>query len=81
MRFQAQGHLLMIHSMMDDNVHPPNTMQLLTAFTNAARTSDADPSARPARCVQRKPPASDAGELRLLTRTGRGSCAGAGWGW
>jgi dipeptidyl-peptidase 4 len=29
------GKLLMIHSMMDDNVHPQNTMQLLTAFTNA----------------------------------------------
>jgi dipeptidyl-peptidase 4 len=31
------GHLLMIHSMMDDNVHPQNTMQLLTAFTNAGK--------------------------------------------
>lgn len=29
------GHLLMIHAMLDDNVHPANTMQLLTAFTNA----------------------------------------------
>lgn len=29
------GHLLMIHSMMDDNVHPQNTMQMLTAFANA----------------------------------------------
>ncbi|HEX5437941.1 MAG TPA: prolyl oligopeptidase family serine peptidase, partial [Gemmatimonadaceae bacterium] len=29
------GHLLLIHSMMDDNVHPRNTMQLLTAMTNA----------------------------------------------
>jgi dipeptidyl-peptidase-4 len=27
----------MIHSMMDDNVHPQNTMQLLTAFTNAGK--------------------------------------------
>jgi dipeptidyl-peptidase-4 len=31
------GHLLMIHSMMDDNVHPQNTMQLFTAFTNAGK--------------------------------------------
>jgi len=31
------GHLLMIHSMMDDNVHPQNTMQALTAFTNAGK--------------------------------------------
>ncbi len=29
------GRLLMIHSMLDDNVHPQNTMQLFTAFTNA----------------------------------------------
>jgi dipeptidyl-peptidase 4 len=34
---KLQGHLLMIHSMMDDNVHPQNTMQLLTAFTNAGK--------------------------------------------
>ncbi len=27
----------MIHSMMDDNVHPQNTMQLLTAFTDAGQ--------------------------------------------
>jgi dipeptidyl-peptidase-4 len=27
----------MIHSMMDDNVHPQNTMQLFTAFTNAGK--------------------------------------------
>jgi len=29
------GRLLVIHSMMDDNVHPVNTMQFLTAATNA----------------------------------------------
>jgi dipeptidyl-peptidase-4 len=26
--------------MMDDNVHPQNTMQLLTALTNAGRDAD-----------------------------------------
>ncbi len=31
------GHLLVVHSMMDDNVHPQNTMQLFTAFTNAGK--------------------------------------------
>ncbi|HEY7894399.1 MAG TPA: S9 family peptidase [Gemmatimonadaceae bacterium] len=31
------GHLLLIHSMMDDNVHPQNTMQLLTAVTAAGK--------------------------------------------
>ncbi len=34
---KLNGHLLMIHSMMDDNVHPQNTMQLFTAFTNAGK--------------------------------------------
>jgi dipeptidyl-peptidase-4 len=34
------GKLLMIHAMMDDNVHPQNTMQLLTAFTNARKDVD-----------------------------------------
>lgn len=34
------GHLLLIHSMMDDNVHPANTMQLLTALTNAGKDVD-----------------------------------------
>jgi dipeptidyl-peptidase-4 len=32
---QIKGHLLLVHSMMDDNVHPQNTMQLLTALTDA----------------------------------------------
>lgn len=34
---KLQGHLMLIHAMMDDNVHPQNTMQLLTAFTNAGK--------------------------------------------
>ncbi|MBX6333299.1 MAG: DPP IV N-terminal domain-containing protein [Gemmatimonadaceae bacterium] len=34
------GHLLVIHSMMDDNVHPQNTMQFLTALTNAGRDAE-----------------------------------------
>jgi dipeptidyl-peptidase-4 len=34
------GHLLVIHSMMDDNVHPVNTMQLLTALANAGKDVD-----------------------------------------
>jgi dipeptidyl-peptidase-4 len=35
-----KGHLLLIHSMLDDNVHPANTMQLLTALTNAGKDVD-----------------------------------------
>jgi dipeptidyl-peptidase-4 len=37
---KLKGKLLLIHSMMDDNVHPQNTMQLLTAFTAAGRDVD-----------------------------------------
>lgn len=37
---QLKDHLLLIHSMMDDNVHPANTMQLLTALTNAGKDAD-----------------------------------------
>jgi len=32
---RIKGRLLVIHSMLDDNVHPQNTMQFLTAATNA----------------------------------------------
>lgn len=35
-----KAHLLLIHSMLDDNVHPANTMQLLTALTNAGKDVD-----------------------------------------
>ena len=38
---KLRGHLLMIHSMMDDNVHPQNTMQLFTAFTNDGKDIEA----------------------------------------
>jgi dipeptidyl-peptidase-4 len=34
---KLKGHLMLIHSMLDDNVHPANTMQMLTAFTNAGK--------------------------------------------
>ena len=37
---KLQGHLLVIHSMLDDNVHPQNTMQLLTALTAAGKDVD-----------------------------------------
>jgi dipeptidyl-peptidase-4 len=35
-----RDHLLLIHSMSDDNVHPVHTMQLLTALTNAGKDAD-----------------------------------------
>lgn len=35
-----KDHLFLIHSMSDDNVHPANTMQLLTALTNAGKDAD-----------------------------------------
>lgn len=35
-----KDHLLLIHSMSDDNVHPSHTMQLLTALTNAGKDVD-----------------------------------------
>ncbi|GGA98768.1 S9 family peptidase [Puia dinghuensis] len=37
---KLQDHLLIIHSMMDDNVHPAQTMELLTALTNAGKDVD-----------------------------------------
>ena len=37
---QIKGHLLLVHSMMDDNVHPQNTMQLLTALADARIDAD-----------------------------------------
>ena len=37
---KLDGQLLLIHSMMDDNVHPQNTMQLLTALTSAGKDVD-----------------------------------------
>jgi dipeptidyl-peptidase-4 len=35
-----KDHLLLIHSMSDDNVHPAQTMQLLTALTNAGKDAE-----------------------------------------
>jgi dipeptidyl-peptidase-4 len=39
-RMKPSQHLLLIHSMMDDNVHPQNTMQMLTALANAGVDAD-----------------------------------------
>ena len=35
-----EGHLLLVHSAMDENVHPQNTMQLLTALASAGKDVD-----------------------------------------
>lgn len=35
-----RGHLLLVHSAMDENVHPQNTMQLLTALASAGKDVD-----------------------------------------
>jgi dipeptidyl-peptidase-4 len=37
---KLEGKLLLIHAMMDDNVHPQQTMQLLTALTAAGKDAD-----------------------------------------
>jgi dipeptidyl-peptidase-4 len=37
---KLRGHLLLVHSLMDDNVHPQNTMQLLTRLTELGRDVD-----------------------------------------
>jgi dipeptidyl-peptidase-4 len=35
-----KGDMLVAHSSMDENVHIQNTMQMLTAFTNAGKDID-----------------------------------------
>lgn len=37
---QLQGNMLVAHSSMDENVHIQNTMQMVTAFTNAGKDID-----------------------------------------
>ena len=37
---RLQGNLLVAHSSMDENVHIQNTMQMITAFTNAGKDVD-----------------------------------------
>jgi len=37
---KIKGRVLIVHSMLDDNVHPQNTMQLLTALTDAGIDAD-----------------------------------------
>lgn len=35
-----RGNMLVAHSSMDENVHLQNTMQMVTAFTNAGKDID-----------------------------------------
>jgi dipeptidyl-peptidase-4 len=37
---RLRGRLLLVHSLMDDNVHPQNTMQLLTKLTSLGKDVD-----------------------------------------
>ena len=37
---QLNDDLLLVHSAMDENVHPQNTMQLLTALTSAGKDAE-----------------------------------------
>jgi dipeptidyl-peptidase-4 len=37
---QLQGYLLLVHSGMDENVHPQNTMQMLTALARAGKDAE-----------------------------------------
>ena len=37
---RIRGKLLLVHSLMDDNVHPNNTFQMVTALTNAGVDAD-----------------------------------------
>ena len=37
---QLQGYLLLVHSGLDENVHPQNTMQMLTALAKAGKDAE-----------------------------------------
>jgi dipeptidyl-peptidase-4 len=37
---RLRGHLLLVHSLKDDNVHPQNTMQMLTRLTSLGKDVD-----------------------------------------
>lgn len=37
---KLEGKLLLVHSLMDDNVHPQNTFQMVTALINAGKKFD-----------------------------------------